>query len=57
MTAAAPPTQAYCVKCKAKQAMKDAKLVVAKGRARYAGKCDKCNTSVSVFTKVPENAK
>ena len=39
--------QAYCVKCKAKVAMKDAKRVTMKnGRPAMKGLCSKCGTGV-----------
>jgi Zn finger protein HypA/HybF involved in hydrogenase expression len=39
--------QAYCVKCRKKSAMKDAKEVVLKnGRAAMKGKCPKCGTGM-----------
>ena len=38
---------AYCVKCKAKQTMKDAKVVQMKnGRDALQGKCSVCNTGM-----------
>ncbi|UCB56550.1 MAG: hypothetical protein JSV30_04895 [Candidatus Omnitrophota bacterium] len=39
--------QAYCVKCKAKKEMKDAKEVTLKnGRKAMKGKCPVCGTSL-----------
>jgi hypothetical protein len=39
--------QAYCVKCRKKSPMKDAKEVVLKnGRAAMKGKCPKCGTGM-----------
>ncbi len=38
---------AYCVKCKAKQEMQDAKQVTMKnGRTAMKGKCPKCGTGM-----------
>ena len=40
-------TQGYCVKCKAKKEMKDAKEVVMKNKRRaMKGKCPSCGTSM-----------
>ena len=39
--------QGYCVKCKAKQEMKDSKEVTMKnGRRAMKGKCPKCSTNM-----------
>lgn len=39
--------QAYCVKCKAKQEMKDAQQVTLKnGKKAVTGKCPKCGTKM-----------
>ncbi|MBF0217042.1 MAG: hypothetical protein HQL30_08630 [Candidatus Omnitrophica bacterium] len=39
--------QAYCVKCKAKKEMKDAKEVTMKnGRKAQKGKCPSCGTGM-----------
>ncbi len=39
--------QAYCVKCKAKREMSDAKEVTMKnGRKAMKGKCPKCGTGM-----------
>lgn len=43
---------AYCVKCKAKQTMKDAQVVTnAKGRKQAKGTCPKCGTKMNLFLK------
>ncbi len=40
-------TQAYCMKCKAKQEMKDTKAVKMKnGRDAMKGTCPKCGTGM-----------
>lgn len=40
-------TTGYCVKCKAKQEMKDAKEVTMKnGRKAMKGECPKCGTKM-----------
>ena len=40
-------TQGYCVKCKAKQEMKDAKPVTLKnGKKAMKGVCPKCGTKM-----------
>ena len=40
-------TQAYCVKCKAKQDMKDAQAVTMKnGKPAMTGTCPKCGTKM-----------
>lgn len=40
-------TEGYCVKCKAKQEMKDAKETTMKnGRSAMKGKCPKCGTGM-----------
>jgi hypothetical protein len=41
----------YCVKCKTKVEMKDAKRVESNNRARMAGTCAVCKTKVNVFVK------
>ena len=39
--------EAYCVKCKAKREMKDAKQVTMKnGRSAMKGKCPTCSTGL-----------
>ena len=39
--------EAYCVKCKAKKEMKDAKKVTMKnGRSAMKGKCPDCGTTL-----------
>jgi hypothetical protein len=41
------PTVAYCVKCKAKQEMKDPKSITMKnGRKATQGTCPKCGTKM-----------
>ncbi len=43
----ATSNQAYCVKCKAKVTLADAKQITLKnGRPAMKGKCAKCGTSV-----------
>ncbi|MBS3113277.1 hypothetical protein J4418_04305 [Candidatus Woesearchaeota archaeon] len=43
----AEKVQAYCVKCKAKRDMADAKTVTMKnGRKAMKGKCPKCGTGM-----------
>jgi len=40
-------TEAYCVKCKKKQEMKDEEKVTMKnGKPATKGKCPKCNTGM-----------
>ncbi len=42
----------YCVKCKKKVTMKDAKLTKTKnGRSMQKGKCGACGTTVCKFVK------
>ena len=44
--------EAYCVKCKAKREMKDAKAVKMKnGRPAMKGKCPECGTGLYRITK------
>ncbi len=44
--------EAYCVKCKAKKEMKDAKKVTLKnGRNAMKGKCPDCGTSLFRIVK------
>ena len=44
--------EAYCVKCKAKREMKDAKAVKMKnGRPALKGKCPICGTGLYRITK------
>jgi hypothetical protein len=44
--------EAYCVKCKAKRVMKDAKVVTNKrGRKMAKGICPKCGTKMNLFLK------
>lgn len=48
--------EAYCVKCKKKQEMEDAKEVTVKGkggtkRKALSGKCPKCGTKMFKFLK------
>jgi hypothetical protein len=44
--------EGYCVKCKAKRDMKDAKEVTLKnGRPATQGKCPVCGTSIFVIGK------
>lgn len=44
--------QAYCVKCKAKRMMKDAKVVTnEKGRRQAKGVCPECGTKMNLFLK------
>lgn len=44
--------EAYCVKCKAKKEMKDAKAVKMKnGRPALKGKCPDCGTGLYRITK------
>lgn len=43
----AAAVEAYCVKCKAKRNMKDAKeVVMANGRKAMKGTCPECNTGM-----------
>ena len=43
---------AYCVKCKAKQTMKDAKVITNdKGRRQAKGICPVCGTKMNLFLK------
>ena len=43
---------AYCVRCKAKQPMKDVEIVTnAKGRRQAKGLCPKCGTKMNLFLK------
>jgi len=43
--------QGYCVKCKAKREMKDAKEVTMKnGRKAMKGECPKCDTKMFCIT-------
>ena len=43
---------AYCVKCKTKRHMKEAKEKVAKnGRHMMSGLCSVCNTKMNLFIK------
>ena len=43
---------AYCVRCKAKQTMKDVQVVTnAKGRRQAKGLCSKCGTKMNLFLK------
>ncbi len=43
---------AYCVKCKTKRTMKDAKVVTnAKGRRQAMGVCPTCGTKMNLFLK------
>lgn len=40
----------YCVKCKAKQEMKDSKTTTtSNGRQMETGTCPKCGTKINVF--------
>ena len=52
--------EAYCMKCKAKRTMSDAKLETkkAKGTTRYMlmGKCEKCGCKMCKFIS-PDDAK
>ena len=44
--------EGYCVKCKAKRAMKDAKVVTnEKGRRQAKGLCSVCGTKMNLFLK------
>jgi len=44
--------QGYCVKCKAKREMKDAKQVTMKnGRPAMKGKCPECSTGMYCIMK------
>lgn len=40
---------AYCVKCKKKQTMTNAKVVVAGGRRCLKGECKTCGTKMNKF--------
>jgi Domain of unknown function (DUF5679) len=41
----------YCMKCRTKQPMVNAKLVKTNNRNRAQGKCQKCGTNMTVFLK------
>lgn len=43
--------KAYCVRCKKKYDIKDAKTVTKNGHKMIQGKCSHCGGKVSVFTK------
>jgi len=44
--------EAYCVKCKAKRIMKEAKVTTnAKGRRLAKGICPECGTKMNLFLK------
>jgi RNase P subunit RPR2 len=47
-----PEYEAYCVKCKTKRPMKDAKVVINKqGRRQAKGICPVCGTKMNLFLK------
>ena len=49
--------EGYCMKCKKKSEMKNAKEVVGKnGRVRVEGKCTKCDCKICTFVKTPKKA-
>ena len=44
------PSSLWCVKCKAKEAVKGLKKIkMANGRMRWSGKCANCGSKVSQF--------
>jgi hypothetical protein len=44
--------EAYCVKCKAKRAMKDAQVITKEnGRRQAKGLCPVCGTKMNLFLK------
>jgi len=44
--------EAYCVKCKTKRVMKDAKVITNKlGRRQATGVCPTCGTKMNLFLK------
>lgn len=42
---------AYCMTCKKKNPMANAKVVTKEGRSRVVGNCEKCNQKMSLFIK------
>jgi hypothetical protein len=46
---------AYCVKCKTKRIMKDAKVIInARGRRQAVGICPHCGTKMNLFLKASD---